>query len=467
LLLAENGKPFSDSEEMNVCHVIVLLSFALWSTCEAKKSKPGDGGDVEEEKTAIRKSKFFPVFQVVTFPNTACTGSSTRNGTCYTSAECNSKGGSSVGSCASGYGVCCVFILSCGGTSSQNCTYLVQAATTKSPTTAGPCTYTLCRCNSNICRIRLDFTNFNIAGPQAGTTVTANDLAASTTLSAAVASNGGGIGDCTTDTFTLTSPGKSGSPVICGYNTGQHMIVDASQACSLASFNIGQAGNTRQWDIKVTQYACGDQDGGPPGCLQYFSGTSGTLSSYNFPTSSSTVGSSTTHLSSQCYTICFRQNQGYCSVCFTTAITTTNPSPANMQTSFGLSNPTANTAATTITSNSAIDTSCISDYLIIPQATTLNSANNAAVQRICGRIFDANGGSTTTGNSVCTSAMPFQIQFKSDANEVTTGVKVTNPNNNAITNNVITTTNEQVGSPGGIVGFSLNYVEQPCTTATG
>ena len=30
-------------------------------------------------------------------------------------------------------------------------------------------------------------------------------------------------GDCIYDTFTVTAPGSSAPPVICGYNTGQHM----------------------------------------------------------------------------------------------------------------------------------------------------------------------------------------------------------------------------------------------------
>ena len=33
---------------------------------------------------------------------------------------------------------------------------------------------------------------------------------------------GGALGDCISDQFMLTSPGNSGSPVICGFNTGQH-----------------------------------------------------------------------------------------------------------------------------------------------------------------------------------------------------------------------------------------------------
>ena len=37
---------------------------------------------------------------------------------------------------------------------------------------------------------------------------------------------GSQIGDCLTDTFTLTSPGNRGSPVICGFNSGQHSKLD-------------------------------------------------------------------------------------------------------------------------------------------------------------------------------------------------------------------------------------------------
>ena len=46
-------------------------------------------------------------FNIVTFPNDPC-DAGTLNGTCYTKEECSSKGGTNDGSCASGYGVCCV-----------------------------------------------------------------------------------------------------------------------------------------------------------------------------------------------------------------------------------------------------------------------------------------------------------------------------------------------------------------------
>ena len=34
--------------------------------------------------------------------------------------------------------------------------------------------------------------------------------------------NEGSVGDCNDDAFTVTSGGNTGSPMICGINTGQH-----------------------------------------------------------------------------------------------------------------------------------------------------------------------------------------------------------------------------------------------------
>ena len=64
------------------------------------------------------------------------------------------------------------------------------------------------------------------------------------------------------------------------------MIVDASDDCVTANFNFGSmsGGTARSWNIKVTQYNCGlDEIAGPDGCLQYFTGATGTISSFNFP----------------------------------------------------------------------------------------------------------------------------------------------------------------------------------------
>merc|ERR1711936_1346968 len=100
----------------------------------------------EDDQVEEREAKVLPIFQVVKFPNDICKGSS-KNGTCYTSEECSTKGGTSDGSCASGFGVCCTFTLACGGSSSENQTYIVQASATA---VTSPCSYTICPVSSGI-----------------------------------------------------------------------------------------------------------------------------------------------------------------------------------------------------------------------------------------------------------------------------------------------------------------------------
>ena len=53
-------------------------------------------------------SPVLSVFQIVKFKNGACPASDGNMGTCFTEAECSSKGGTASGSCASGFGVCCI-----------------------------------------------------------------------------------------------------------------------------------------------------------------------------------------------------------------------------------------------------------------------------------------------------------------------------------------------------------------------
>ena len=45
--------------------------------------------------------------------------------------------------------------LSCGGSSSENNTYITQASTTSFST--NPCNHKICPCSTSICRIRYDF----------------------------------------------------------------------------------------------------------------------------------------------------------------------------------------------------------------------------------------------------------------------------------------------------------------------
>lgn len=54
------------------------------------------------------KKRFLEIFEVVEFEHVACTSSSGLEGTCLPENECLEAGGSTMGSCADGYGTCCV-----------------------------------------------------------------------------------------------------------------------------------------------------------------------------------------------------------------------------------------------------------------------------------------------------------------------------------------------------------------------
>lgn len=383
-----------------------------------------------------QESKSISIFNVVKFPNDVCDGSGARNGTCYTAEECSNIGGTHAGSCAEGYGVCCVVSLSCGGSTAQNCTYLTLTSTT-SPTNR-VCKYNLCPANTNICRIRLDFTTFTIAGPFAGN-VGANTV-----------KDDGAVGQCRTDTFSATGT-QGGSPVICGVNTGQHMYVDTDGTkCAHASFVFASTSSiTRAYDIKVLQFDCTDADnGGPVGCLQYHNSGNGAglIASFNYPIGAAAVakgtdGTAMTHLANQRYSICFRRNANMCALCFRTNIATAGSGTQ----SFGLS--VSNPAQ-----KSEVDATCTSDYLEIPQAVATEVLARARAslghQKICGSQFiaaaDSAGATTTT---VCTGSVPFRIGVVTDATEawVTGGAATTNDDTNH-----------------GIIGFALNYWQTAC-----
>merc|ERR1712038_628300 len=120
----------------------------------------------EDEAQKSREEKLISTFQIVRFPNDPCVGSNARNGTCYTSQECSDKSGTSAGSCADGFGVCCTFLIdTCGSTTSENLTAW------KNPTTvsSGTCGLTVCPIDDSICSIRLDLTTFVITAPSTQT----------------------------------------------------------------------------------------------------------------------------------------------------------------------------------------------------------------------------------------------------------------------------------------------------------
>lgn len=242
-----------------------------------------------------RDKKQFSLFSVVTFPNEECSSVSTYNGgqikgTCFSTSECTDKGGTMSGNCASGFGVCCVFVhsLLTSVTIDENRTY-VENPLFPSYETSGAgttITYTISKMRSDICQIRLDFENFSIAGP------------GNTGEMIGVSQDGNCNDKWTTTTLNGYATYGFRTPTVCGVMTGQHMYIDMGMestdtaviALSLASattITAGVDGITvanafRKWRVKTAQIPCWASYRAPEGCQQYFTSLVGQIVSPNF-----------------------------------------------------------------------------------------------------------------------------------------------------------------------------------------
>merc|ERR1719348_952145 len=175
-----------------VLTILMVVSMGITATLSATNSSE-------------RLQKALSVFSVVQFPNSVCISSTSgRNGTCYTSSECASKGGSSSGACASSFGVCCIFEKTCGGGNvAENLTYFTSSALT----TGSSCLLNICKSDSDICQLRLDFETFVLSNPVTKPATTFGTDGAD--------GAGNRMGNCETDIFSVTNPGGKTPPVIC------------------------------------------------------------------------------------------------------------------------------------------------------------------------------------------------------------------------------------------------------------
>jgi len=370
-------------------------------------------GREHTDVNSTRVEKALSVFSIVKFPNTACVSSTAgRNGTCYTSSECSANSGTASGSCASSFGVCCVFEKSCGSSSvSQNLTYF----TSTSRTLGSSCSLTICKCSTDVCQLRLDFETFALNNP----------VTLTTGLYGGTGANGeyNLLGQCQVDTFSVSVPGGKSPPVICGTNTGYHMYVPASDQCNTmtASFGSGSSAGTGAFTIRVTQVECGSKTKSPSGCLQYHTASTGTISSFNFNAATGV------HLANQDYSICIRPDRTACAICYFVA-------DAN----YGLGIPNGMAAI----AQKGVDTNCGApglaqfakggafDYIDIPGGQCDSPAANAVVanilinDRYCGtdlRCQNNVDGTTVDSATVCTNQRPFKITFHTDGVEYING----------------------------------------------
>ena len=82
--------------------------------------------------------------------------------------------------------------LACGGTSSANNSYAIINSFNVA-TDTDPCTYTFCKANSDVCKLRIEYTSMVLSPPGV--------------VSGTVApTDSNSVGDCKTDTLTVTSP---------------------------------------------------------------------------------------------------------------------------------------------------------------------------------------------------------------------------------------------------------------------
>lgn len=92
--------------------------------------------------------------------------------------------------------VCIAVLATCGQSTRENCTYFVNSNYPQSYDGTGSCQLTIHKAHQDICQFRLDFDQFNIAGPE-----TIHNV-------------------CNNDQFIVS--GGSPVPAICGMNNGNH-----------------------------------------------------------------------------------------------------------------------------------------------------------------------------------------------------------------------------------------------------
>lgn len=240
---------------------------------------------------APKEGKAFSLFSVVTFPNDECTTTMdpTMRGLCITAEECTDQGGTASGNCASGFGVCCFTTIEDAGTITNNVTYIQNegfptAVLGTGTVTAATRAFAV-EGGANICQVRFDFESATVfEGPTAGSC----------------------DGDAISVTQTSTTLGN-GFQNLCGTLTGSHIYVENDGANPAATINVDTSATTlaRTWKILVRTIECDSPAKAPGGCLQYLTGASGSIKSFN-------SGATGALIDNFLYNICIRREAGMC-----------------------------------------------------------------------------------------------------------------------------------------------------------
>jgi len=325
-----------------------------------------------------REKKLFSIFSVVSFKNDPCQSTSSissgstdyRNGTCRTTDECSDKGGSIKGTCASGFGVCCVHIIDDDDDTdvNHNDTYIQNPNFPSAYDEDNDINYKVNKVSDDICFLRLDFEQFQTNYVDA-------------------------TGVCQ-DFLEIATQSGINYPNLCGTLTGQHMYVvmgpDGSDTVDL-KMTIGSTDlNANKWEIKVAQVPCNSMYSPPEGCTQWFTGATGQIRSLNF------AGGEI--IPSLNYNTCLRQEAGFCCTEYTVCDSSTD--------TFQLG--TATTAK--------VGSDCGMDYVYIEGA---GGSKNSIVgpNKFCGAVLNFDMAATTINEPIIDCTGPFQVGVFSDATD--------------------------------------------------
>merc|ERR1712226_48978 len=305
-------------------------------------------GQTVEKPEGGRNQRIFSLFSVVTFPNQQCSGaSSTSSATVFGTCYSSSEC-STKGGAVDGH---------CAAGFGVCCTFLES---TCGSTISNNCTYIQ-----------------NPGYPSAYTTA----------------------GSCQYSVAPINSD-------ICQLR----LYLDAarSTASQVLSFTVATSSGSATFRIKVSQVECSSISKAPTDCLQYFTGTSGTVESLNYPT---------VMLAEIQYTICTRRGEGYCGISWAQ---TAGTSPDT----FDLDNAE-------ITDGLAFDADASDAYILIP-----------------GSLYNEYGGNVLTEETAST-----------DANMDTTAGTV---EAYGVPNRLTVVSHTATSATATATGFSLVYRLLPC-----
>jgi len=196
------------------------------------------------------------------------------------------------------------------------------------------------------------------------------------------------------DTFTVQTSTAQTIPTICGQNTGQHIYVDIGELggdTATLSFAFQGTAFQRTWDIKVTQVECTNPGAPPDTCLQYHTGLTGRITTFNY----NAAGDN--HLNNQVYSVCIRPEAGFCCINYMVC--------AGEAMGFSLDPVKA----------TDVDDNCLTvDYISIPESSAVCDQGQGPINsRYCGMFLNPVTAAMVNTN-ICDCTPPFTVDIFTD-----------------------------------------------------